>query len=198
MSCWALIPFKGFDRGKSRLATVLDARERAALTRELFDHVVHVLRKSPSVDGVAVVSDSHDAREHARGLGLMVIEDPPESRGLADVVDSALEELERRGATRALVCMSDLPELSVEDIERVARQLEESDVVLVPDLLQQGTNLVALQPPSIMASCFGHEDSLVRHRARASELGLTVRVQFLSGVSFDVDRPGDLERLRSR
>ena len=198
MSCWALIPFKGFDRGKSRLATVLDSSERAALNRELFDHVVQVLRQSPSIDGVAVVSDSRAAREHARGLGLVVLEDAPESGGLADVVDDALEELGRRGATRALVCMSDLPDLSVEDIERVVRQLEESDVVLVPDLLHQGTNLVALQPPSVMESCFGHEDSLMRHRARATELGLTVCVQLLSGVSFDVDNPVDLERLRSR
>ena len=40
MSCWALIPFKGFDRGKSRLSSVLPPSERVALARRLFDHVV--------------------------------------------------------------------------------------------------------------------------------------------------------------
>jgi len=65
MSRWALIPVKGFDRGKSRLSDVLPPRERAAFTRELFEHVVRVLRESPSIDGIAIVSDSQEAREHA-------------------------------------------------------------------------------------------------------------------------------------
>jgi 2-phospho-L-lactate guanylyltransferase len=198
MSCWALVPFKGFERSKSRLSTVLPPNEREELARQLFDHVVKVVRECPSVDGVAVISNSADALEYARGMGVTTLEDPPESRGLADVVDAALAELEGLGATSALICMSDLPELGVEDVESVIRQLEESDVVLVPDLLHEGTNLVALQPPTAMPSCFGHEDSLRRHRARASELGLTTSIQLRSGIGFDVDDPGDLERLRGR
>ena len=35
MSCWALIPFKGFDRGKSRLSSVLPPSEREELARKL-------------------------------------------------------------------------------------------------------------------------------------------------------------------
>ena len=58
MSRWALIPVKGFERGKSRLAEVLEPEQREAFSRELFEHVVRVLQASPSVDGVAVVSDS--------------------------------------------------------------------------------------------------------------------------------------------
>jgi 2-phospho-L-lactate guanylyltransferase len=198
MSCWTLIPFKGFEHGKSRLSGVLDSSQRAQLARELFDHVVRVLRDCPSVDGVAVISDSSEARDHARALGITTLQDPPDSHGLSHVVDSAVQELEQLGATSVLICMSDLPELSVQDIESVIRQLDESDVVLVPDLLHEGTNLVALQPPTAMPSCFGHADSLDRHRARASELGLTVSIQLRSGIGFDVDDPGDLERLRRR
>jgi len=196
MSCWALIPFKGVERGKSRLSGVLAPDEREALARELFDHVVAVFRESPSVDGVAVVSDSSEALVHARELGVTTLKDPPEKDGLSDVVDAALRELEGFGATSALICMSDLPKLSVQDVESVVRQLEETDVVLVPDLLHEGTNLVALRPPTAMASCFGHQDSLQRHQARAGALGLTVSIQLRSGIGFDVDDPGDLERLR--
>ena len=75
MTCWALIPFKGFDRGKSRLSGVLDSTERAEFARELFDHVLRVLRDCPSIDGVAVISNSQQAREHARALGVTVLED---------------------------------------------------------------------------------------------------------------------------
>ena len=198
MTHWALIPIKGFDRGKSRLSEVLPPSERAALTRELFDHVVAVLRAAPSVDGIAAVSDSEDARQHAEALGVLALPDEDEGRGLAGVVDAALSELERCGATSALVCMGDLPELTVQDVESVARELEEVDVVLVPDLLTQGTNVIAARPPSVLPSCLGHSDSLARHRARARDLGLTVSVQLRSGIGFDVDRPDDLERLRRR
>lgn len=196
MSRWALIPVKGFDRGKSRLSEVLAPNERAAFSRELFDHVVRVLQNSSSIDGVAIVSDSTEAREHAKRLGALALKDAEGNQGLADIVDAALKDLEARGATSVLICMSDLPELGTEDIESVGRQLEEADVVLVPDLLQQGTNVVAAKPPSVLPSCLGHEDSLRRHRDLARDLGLTVSVQLRSGISFDVDYPGDLARLR--
>ena len=198
MSRWALIPIKGFDRGKSRLSEVLAPRERAQLARDLFEHVVRVLRASPAIDDIAVVSDSPEAREHAARLGVVALSDADGSQGLAGVVDGALQDLERRGATSVMICMSDLPELTVQDISSVARQLEESDVVLVPDLSQQGTNVIAAKPVTALPSCLGHEDSLRRHHTRARELGLTVRVQLSSGIAFDVDRPHDLERLRRR
>lgn len=198
MSRWALIPVKSFDRGKSRLSEVLDSVERTKLTRELFEHVVRVVNNAASIDHVAVVSDSQEARRHAETLGVIALEDPIGSSGLAEIVDASLAELERRGATSALVCMSDLPSLTEADIESVVKQLDESDVVLVPDLPWRGTNVVAAKPPSAIPSCLGHDDSLRRHQAKARELGLTVSVQARSGISFDVDNPSDLDRLRRR
>ena len=198
MSRWALIPIKGFDRGKSRLSEVLAPLEREELARDLFEHVVRVLRSSPAIDEIAAVSDSPEACEHAARLGLVALSDADGSQGLADVVDNALQDLERRGATSVMICMSDLPDLTVQDISSVARQLEESDVVLVPDLLQQGTNVIAMKLATAIPSCLGHEDSLQRHHARARELGRSVKIQLSSGIAFDVDRPHDLERLRRR
>ncbi len=198
MSRWALIPIKGFDRGKSRLSGVLAPPERAQLARDLFEHVVRVLRASPAIDDIAAVSDSPEACEHAKRLGVVALADADGSQGLADVVDRALEDLQRRGAGSVMICMSDLPDLTVQDIASVARQLDESDVVLVPDLLQQGTNVIAVKPATGLPSCLGHEDSLQRHHARARDLGLTVSIQLSSGIAFDVDRPDDLERLRRR
>ena len=160
--------------------------------------MVRVVNSAASIDRVAVVSDSPEARRYAETLGVVALEDPSESSGLAEIVDASLAELERRGATSALVCMSDLPALTEADIESVVKQLDESDVVLVPDLPWRGTNVVAARPPSAIPSCLGHEDSLRRHQAKARELGLTVSVQARSGISFDVDSPSDLDRLRRR
>jgi 2-phospho-L-lactate guanylyltransferase len=198
MSRWALVPIKGFDRGKSRLSEVLVPSERADLARSLFEHVVQVLRKSAYIDAVAAVSDSAQSREFAERLGVLALSDAHESRGLAEVVDSALQNLEERGATSVLICMSDLPDLTAQDITSVAQQLEQSDVVLVPDLAQQGTNVIAVKPATVLPSCLGHDDSLRRHHAVARRLGLTVSIQVSSGIGFDVDRPADLDRLRRR
>ncbi len=198
MSRWALVPIKGFDRGKSRLSEVLAPSERADLARSLFEHVVQVLGMSPDIDAIAAVSDSPQARELAEHLGVLALSDADGSQGLADVVDGALRDLEERGATSVLICMSDLPDLTAQDIARVVRQLEESDVVLVPDLAQQGTNVIAVRPATVLPSCLGHDDSLRRHHGGARRLGLTVSVQLSSGIGFDVDRPSDLDRLRRR
>lgn len=198
MTTWALIPIKGFDRGKSRLSVVLAPEERERLARELFEHVVSVLREAPEIDEIAVVSDSADAREHANTLGAVALSDPPGRPGLARVIDDALAQLANRGATRAIVCMSDLPELTREDITDVVRALTEAEVVLVPDRLGEGTNVIAVAPPTVLPSCLGHTDSLPRHQDLARQLGLTVHVQLSSGIAFDVDNPVDLARLRER
>ena len=97
------------------------------------------------------MSDSAQARELAERLGVLALSDADESRGLAEVVDGALQDLEERGATSVLICMSDLPDLTAQDIASVAQQLEESDVVLVPDLAQQGTNVIAVKPATVLA-----------------------------------------------
>lgn len=198
MSRWALVPIKGFDRGKSRLSEVLRQAERAELARGMFEHVVRVLRASPDIDAIAAVSDSPQARELAERLGALALADADGSQGLAEVVDRALEDLKDRGATSVLICMSDLPELTANDVARVARQLEKSDVVLVPDLARQGTNVIAVKPATVLPSCLGHDDSLDRHHACARRLGLTVRIHVSSTIGFDVDRPSDLDRLRRR
>jgi 2-phospho-L-lactate guanylyltransferase len=198
MSTWALIPIKGFDHAKSRLSEVLQPGERARLAQELFRHVVSILRSSPEIDEIAVVSDSGDTRAHAQRMGLLALADPPGAPGLADVVDHALAELANRGAEKALVCMSDLPDLTTEDIADVVHALNETDVVLVPDRLGEGTNVIALAPPIVLPSCLGHRDSLRRHLLRAQTLGLSVSVQLSRGIAFDVDDPVDLARLRER
>jgi 2-phospho-L-lactate guanylyltransferase len=198
MSRWALVPIKGFDRAKSRLSEILAPHERERLARELFEHVVRVLRESPSIDGIAVVSDSLEVRACAERLGVIALRDADGTEGLAGVVDTALLDLQLRGATSVIICMGDLPDLAVQDIIGVVEQLDKSEVVLVPDLSQRGTNVIAVRPATVLPSCLGHEDSLRRHCELARDLGLTVSVQLSSTIGFDVDHPRDLARLRGR
>lgn len=191
---WAVVPVKAFARGKSRLGGVLADATRTAFARGLFDHVATTLKAAPSVRKIVVVTSDSLVAERASHHGLHVVEDPPEP-GLARVVDRGRAEAEARGAGATLVCMSDLPHLSVSEIEAVIEALREAAVVVVPDLADAGTNVLATAPAFAMPSCFGNPDSFVRHLGTAARHGLVARTLRLPGLCFDVDGPEDLERL---
>ena len=65
-------------------------------------------------------------------------------------------------------------------------------VVLVPSRDERGTNAALVAPPGALPLQFG-EPSFQRHVARARELGLTVEVLRLAGLSLDLDTPEDVE-----
>src|SRR3990172_7436348 len=66
MSLWAIVPVKPFSDSKSRLASVLSQKERAALSREFFEHVLGVLARVPAVTQTVVVSRDSSALALAR------------------------------------------------------------------------------------------------------------------------------------
>ena len=195
MRTWALVPAKSFERGKSRLADVLGPEERIGFARRLLEHVVEALHDSATVDVIAVVSDSSEVRDYAERLGTVPLSDDPGQRGLAHVVDTASAEVERRGASSVVICMSDLPWVSGRDIDEVVESLAACPAVFVPDETNRGTNALALCPPRCIRSCLGHENSLLLHRHEAQRLGLEHRVLTNAAIAFDVDDASDLERL---
>ncbi|MCA9530999.1 MAG: 2-phospho-L-lactate guanylyltransferase [Myxococcales bacterium] len=204
MSCWALIPAKGFRDAKSRLAPSLDARARTALARRMLEHVLDATARAATVDRVLVVTDAPEVERYATERGLDAVRDPPDARGLGVVVDAGLRALRTRGAGRAIVLMSDLPLATAEAIDTVVQALDRSDRVLVPDRAGLGTNALGLRlPPRPTASaagaaertCFGHPDSARRHRDAAARDGAVLETLALDALAFDVDLPADLEAL---
>lgn len=191
---WAIVPVKGFARGKSRLGDVLGDALRGAFARSLFEHVVQVLLAVEHVAGVLVITDDDEVASCARERGTAVLRDPP-GASLGQVVDAALCEASARGASAALVCMADLPELSAEDVRSVLALLELHEVVVVPDRDELGTNLLCLSPPAVMPSCFGRGDSFREHLRSAEQRALRAAVSRAPGICFDVDEPDDLARI---
>jgi 2-phospho-L-lactate guanylyltransferase len=191
---WALVPCKGFQRGKSRLAAVLPATERAQLSRQWFEHVLVVLRESAGVAGVLVVTENDEVAEVAAARGASVHMAEP-AAGLNGLVDGGLAALAQRGAARALVLMADLPRLQSRDVEDLLALLGDRELVVAPDAREQGTNALALRPPDRIRTCFGSPDSFARHLAAAEDAGLRAAIHRSSRLAFDVDDPEDLARL---
>src|SRR5687768_15264493 len=75
MDCWAIIPIKPFSAGKSRLAALLGAEQRAALNRQLFGRVLDAVFGRFQHDRVAVVTTDALVLAMMRGLGVHGLEE---------------------------------------------------------------------------------------------------------------------------
>jgi 2-phospho-L-lactate/phosphoenolpyruvate guanylyltransferase len=190
----ALVPVKGFARAKSRLAGCLDAASRAALARSMLEHVLGVLAQHAASRNVLVATDCADVAAAARAYGARIAFD----RGpapLGAIVDRALEPCAAH-ATRALVLMADLPELTVADLDALFEAGERADVVLAPDLRGVCTNALLLPLPA-PPTRFGQDQSLALHRDDLARAGLSHRLCERRGLALDIDRPDDLSLWRA-
>jgi 2-phospho-L-lactate guanylyltransferase len=195
LKAWAVVPVKRFEAAKSRLSGVLDSAARRELARGMFEHVLAVLSAAPDVAGITVVTDSRAVAEVAIVRGAIALFDPPGAEGLESCVDFALGELAQRGTTAALVLMSDLPGVTVGDIEMLARELDRYDVVVVRDASGEHTNALGLRLATRLPTSFGKADSFRRHGDEAARAGLSVSLPESPTLAFDVDTAEDYARM---
>lgn len=191
---WFILPAKGFFRAKSRLDPVLSPQVRSAFARGLFEHVLGTILQLEEASGVLVLTEDDEVESLARGRGAQVLRDRS-ANGLASIVDAGLSRVHALGASAALVCMADLPHLTVDELRQAVLALRTQPVVLAPDAAEAGTNVLGLAPATLFPSCFGREDSFAAHLARARSLGHEAAVLRLHGLCFDVDGPQDLSGL---
>jgi 2-phospho-L-lactate guanylyltransferase len=190
---WALVPVKPFTAAKSRLAAALTDATRARLAQELLGHTLRVLAGVPRLSGVAVVSRDPAVDAVARSHGALVL---PEVMGdLNEIVDNGLDALQAAGALTAVVVLSDLPELSAEDIEGLLELGEQYPLVIAPDTQDEGTNALLVTPPDRFRTCFGRRGSFWAHLGRADALHIKAAVLRRPALAFDLDTPNDLRRL---
>jgi 2-phospho-L-lactate/phosphoenolpyruvate guanylyltransferase len=175
-----LVPVKSFAAAKQRLGTALGDDERRALVVRMAERVVRAASPLP----VAVVCDDAEVADWARLHGALVVWEP--GRGLNGAVEAGVERLGTLGVEVVTVVHADLP------FARGIGSLEPFDgVTLVPDRLEDGTNLIRLPARCGFSFSYG-PGSFQRHVQECDRLGLAVRVVHRSDLAFDVDWPADL------
>jgi 2-phospho-L-lactate/phosphoenolpyruvate guanylyltransferase len=195
MSLWAIIPVKPFLDSKSRLASVLSQQERAALSREFFEHILHVLARVPAVSQTVVISRDSSALALAREYHAHTITESG-APDLNAALRRATEVAQKLGAGAVLVLPSDLPLLTDKEVQQLIEpESAEPVVVVAPDRRKTGTNALFVRPSGILNYAFG-ENSYAQHRARAAQAGARVRLCHLPGVALDIDLPDDLTAYR--
>lgn len=189
MTARIIVPHRGLERAKTRLAAVLDTDQRAVLAEKLLRHVLEVALEagpevvviSPDADLEPLVRDAGARLSVQRGMGL--------NAGLAQARDEAVGD----GVTVVAVLHGDLPALTGPDVAALLDAVHGSAraVAIAPDAADTGTNGLAMTPAEVIGFHFG-QGSFVAHRRAAKQAGAWLTVVRRPGLAFDIDTPEDL------
>lgn len=194
MNLWIIIPVKPLNEGKSRLTAVLAPAQREALSRRILLRELDLIAGHDAVAGVAVISRDEAILDEVAAWGAVPLRE--EQPGLNQALDTARQEVMRRGADAILILPADLPFLAKRDIEQLVTVLEQGTQIVLAPSPDGGTNALGIRPPSLMDFAFGCH-SFSRHRRIAQGLGLRQQVIISPTLAFDVDWPADWELLRA-
>ena len=188
-----VVPHRGLHAGKTRLAGTLGTEQRVRLTQRLLERVLRALEPVDASCGVLVISPDADLRSvvEAEGARLLV----QRGMGLNEGLDQARDVAVADGAEVLGVLHGDLPLLEPDDVQALlAPVLEAPGVAIAPDQTWSGTNGLAMRPPDAMDFRFG-PGSFEAHLKAGRAAGVAVATVERPGLAFDLDTPGDLDRL---
>lgn len=191
MALWAIIPVKPLRRGKSRLAKVISADERADLNQYLLEHTIKVMNTIEEIENILVISRDKEALALARELGARTVQEYG-SPGLNTALTRASEVAKSYETCGILIVPADLPRLNADDIREILKHRNDPPVVvIVPDRKKEGTNALFVCPPDLIEFKFG-KDSFEEHSQSAKAAGARLEVCNLPSLELDLDEPEDL------
>jgi 2-phospho-L-lactate/phosphoenolpyruvate guanylyltransferase len=207
-----IVPTRGFEAGKSRLAPVLSPAQRGELNRHLLGVVLAAIAGAcRAQDRILLVSPDRAVLEFAARCGAQGLSEPASieaidatdrEAGFAEVrlnraLEYAAQHARRAGARGLIVVPADLPCVQREDLQALAEAVAGVDrVAIAPDLGGQGTNGLAMPADAPLGFRFGPH-SFERHAAAARAAGLALAILERPGLAMDLDTPRDWLRLRS-
>lgn len=191
MALWAIVPVKPLRRGKSRLAKVISADERADLNQYLLEHTIQVLSTIDEIENILVISRDTGALALARDLGARTVQEYG-SPGLNTALTRAVEIAKSYETCGILVLPADLPRLDAEDIRKIlAHRNNPPVVVIAPDRKKEGTNALFVCPPDLIDFNYG-TGSFEKHSKAALDAGARLEICDMASLELDLDEPEDL------
>ena len=178
-----VVPLKSFNSGRGRLSPVLDAASRERLSRECAERVV-AAAGNLVVLVVTGSDDCDDVREWAAAQPISCITQT--SPGLNGAVADGVAWARESGFASAVVAHSDVP-LACD----VGPFIDAGNVVIVPDSVNDGTNLLSLPTAAEFSFHYG-PGSFRLHVDEAMRRGFSPRIALSDEWSLDLDNPDDL------
>jgi 2-phospho-L-lactate/phosphoenolpyruvate guanylyltransferase len=178
----AIVPVKGLDGAKSRLAPALAPDERAQLVVSMLERVLAACDASTAITRTLLVTPEPELARN----GVEVLRDA--GTGHPDAIAAALAD--PRAGEGALVVMADCPRVTAASLDALAEAAR--PVALAPSH-DGGVNALALRDPAVFRPRFGVPAETTIARARA--VGLEPAIVNDPALAFDVDRPEDLNKI---
>jgi 2-phospho-L-lactate guanylyltransferase len=180
------VPVKPLELAKSRLSPLLAPAERAALAMAMAEDVLGACLEQQGWS-VWVLSRDEAVLSMAGRRGARAFAERSTS------LQGAIKEAEAAaGQVEMAVVLADLPLLTARGLA-VALSANEP-VVAGRALSDGGTNLLVRRPAGVIPARFGR-DSFVKHAWAARRARVGFSQVDLPELAFDLDRPGDVERL---
>lgn len=191
MALWAIVPVKPLRRGKSRLAKVISAEERADLNQYLLEHTIQILKKIDEIENILVISRDTEALALARSLGARTVQEYG-SPGLNTALSRAVEIAKTYETCGILVLPADLPRLDADDVRKILAFRKDPPIVVIsPDRKKEGTNALFVCPPDLIDFKYG-KGSFKKHIKAAEEADARLEICELPSLELDLDEPEDL------
>lgn len=178
----AIVPVKGLEGAKTRLAPLLSPGERARLVAEMLDWVLGACAEATAIRRTLLVTpDPGLAR-----AGVDVLVDG--GTGHPDAIAAAL--VDPRAVSGAVVVMADCPLVTPESLDALAAVAR--PLALVPSH-DGGVNALALRKTASFTPRFGTSAEVMVAEARKT--GIQPAVVHDGRLELDIDRPEDYELL---
>ncbi len=192
MSTRIIVPHRGLEAAKTRLAPSLSPDERMFLASQLLQRVLAVTREV--TDDVVVISPSRALREIVDPSGARLI--VQRGMGLNEGLEQARFDALVDNVDTLVVLHGDLPNVQAADVEALLAALPpgtEAAMAIAPDRAGTGTNGLVLRPPGLIGFRFGI-GSFAAHLAEVERTGVPLVAVNRAGLAFDLDTPADLAR----
>jgi 2-phospho-L-lactate guanylyltransferase len=187
-----IVPHRGLEQAKTRLATSLSPEERVFLASQLLQRVLKVAREV--TDDVVVISPSRPLREIVEPSGARLA--VQRGMGLNEGLEQARFDAVADDIGTMIILHGDLPNLQAADVHALTGALPSdgsAGVAIAPDRAGTGTNALVLRPPGLIGFRFG-PGSFARHLAEVDAAGVPLVAVNRAGLAFDLDTPEDLAR----
>jgi len=191
---WAVIPIKQVNDAKHRLESVLSSSERRELSMTMFEDVLSTVMAVQEFECVMVATVCPIAGRIGKRHGASVLP-TSQDEGQTAAVALVAKTLSADGIDSMLMLPSDVPLVTVEEIRTVLEAHGNTpSMTIVPARNEQGSNCIALSPPTAAPLRFG-SNSYFPHLETARKLGLELHTPKLPGIGLDIDTPEDLLEL---
>ncbi len=195
MKTFAIVPAKQFEKGKSRLASLLDIPDRVKLGALLLDSTLRTLENATSISNTIVVSSDIRAKTIAKIHGAIFLDEGKDT-GVNNAVTLANDYCIQADADATIIVPQDLPLALSEDIDTICNAAKKwrKCLIICPSARYDGSNALLRRPPKLIESYYDN-NSYDKHLNAARRVGAKIKIILSHRMMRDLDTVEDAQYL---